>query len=620
VGSVYEQFELELDGWREKYAGRPDREMMRIFFLALEREEIVSVGYREELIHRRLQAMPLPEEARDLMRHALVWAWKDEQMHTIYIRGVILKRGNAHQRLMAFIQQAAGAVGGWAASARQHLRFRDAPLSSSLATLITWIGSITGKVPKDVRRHLYYLPFRDFCLFNVEAEKTAWLCWSRLLDIVNAEGRASAEFVEDVRRMRDDEYRHSLVFAALAEAVDEHDRLAGGETIASLAEKIRAAGEAFLPRARRSISAADNPFGSGGRVTALAGQSAEEKLPLFNRLLDEAGLKERLSERARRLGKSVTDLRVVIKPTFMLGYHRKDLSTITDAELVAELAIYLRRQGCADVAVVEARNIYDSFYRNRTVHDVARYFNFDSPAFRVLDASEEQVPHDYLRGMGQYTVSRTWKEADFRITFGKMRSHPVEMVYLTVGNLEGLGARCEEFFFAERQAHRETANLMLVDQFPPHFAILDAYDLAPDGLLGMMGCPRPKSPRRFYAGCDAIAVDMVAARHMGLGDPRQSLHLRAACHWFGDPTDDIEAIGVSEPIAGWRGPYHNEWSALLSLMSYPVYQYASSRGAVFVPEMDEDAFPPVTPEGFILRARRRSLQALLGLRHKKSCS
>jgi hypothetical protein len=33
--------------------------------------------------------------------------------------------------------------------------------------------------------------------------------------------------------------------------------------------------------------------------------------------------------------------------------------------------------------------------------------------------------------------------------------------------------------------------------------------------------------------------------------------------------------------------------------------------------MDPQAFPPITPEGFILRARRRSLQALLGLRHRK---
>ena len=45
--------------------------------------------------------------------------------------------------------------------------------------------------------------------------------------------------------------------------------------------------------------------------------------------------------------------------------------------------------------------------------------------------------------------------------------------------------------------------MMLLDDFPPHFALLDAYDSAADGLMGVMGCPRPKVPRRLYAAADA---------------------------------------------------------------------------------------------------------------------
>lgn len=40
-----------------------------------------------------------------------------------------------------------------------------------------------GRVPKEVSRHLRYRSFRDFCLFNVDAEKTAWLCWKRLIEL-----------------------------------------------------------------------------------------------------------------------------------------------------------------------------------------------------------------------------------------------------------------------------------------------------------------------------------------------------------------------------------------------------------------------------------------------------
>src|SRR5439155_395317 len=83
---------------------------------------------------------------------------------------------------------------------------------------------------------------------------------------------------------------------------------------------------------------------------------------------------------------------------------------------------------------------------------------------------------------------------------------------------------------ADRQAQRETAVMMLLDDFPPHFALLDGYDSGADGLMGVMGCPRPPAPRRFYAGADALAVDLVAGRHLGLAHPNQSRLLQAACH------------------------------------------------------------------------------------------
>ena len=150
--------------------------------------------------------------------------------------------------------------------------------------------------------------------------------------------------------------------------------------------------------------------------------------------------------------------------------------------------------------------------------------------------------------MAQYTVSRTWKEADFRISLGKMRSHPVEIAYLTVGNVEWLGARCDQFLFCERKAQRETAIMMLLDACPPHFAILEAWDQVPDGLVGVMGCPRPKSPLRFYAGIDGLAVDIVAGRHMGLRNPRESSILRAAHHWFGAEKLSPVVVGADESI------------------------------------------------------------------------
>ncbi|ETX05019.1 DUF362 domain-containing protein [Candidatus Entotheonella palauensis] len=613
MSDVIDEFTSELTRLQRKYADQPDREIIRLFLLALEREELVAIAYRESMIHWRLQAMPLDEEVREMIRHALVWIWKNEEMHAIYIRGALLKLGNPGLRLHALLQQVSGGLAGWAGSALQHSRWGQAPLSRSLAMAIAAVGTLLGKVPKSARQHLQFGPLRHFCQFNIEAERTAWLCWDRLATLLEQTPDRDPELRREVAEVKADEARHEQIFTILAAVLDDRDRLVEGETATSLAEKIRAVGEFYLPRAWRHVSGAENPLGSGGRVWSICGHSDGDKCKRFRRLLDEAGLHEQIGTRSQFLDKPVEALKVAIKPTFMLGYHHRDRSPLTDPALLEELARYLQGQGCADVAVIEGQNVYDRFYQHRTVHDVAAYFNIRSPHFRMVDAATEQVPHDYARGMAQYTIARTWKEADFRISFSKLRSHPIELALLTIGNVEWVGARCDEFIFIERQANRATAVMMLLDEFPPHFALIDAYDQTPDGLVGVMGSAHPPSPRRLYAGVDGLAVDTVAARHLGMKDPRDSSLLQAACHWFGGWSGPIEVVGTDEPIADWRGPYHNEISAILSALAYPMYVMGSGRGSLFVPAMDETAFPPIAREGRWLRLGRRGIRALLGL-------
>jgi uncharacterized protein (DUF362 family) len=613
LGVVYDQFAQELAAWQVKYAGRPRDELIGLCLLALEREELVSVGYREELMTQRLSAMPLSPAVRELMRHALIWAWRDEEMHSIYIRGALLKYGGPLLRMKAFAQQMGGLVGGWAGAVRQHVPWSKAPFSRAGATFVTWLGALTGKVPEDVRKYLNYGPFREFCVFNIDAEKTASLCYERMIVLAQEAPELGRELAQDFVRVRDDEERHARIFEILADALDENDRLVAGETEESLTRKIEDVGEYFLPRTLRKRTVVNSKIGSGGRVFAFEGKAAAEKCVVFRRLLEESGLAEKLQQRAAALEKQAAELRIVVKPSFMLGYARKDQSIITDAELLRELAGFLRERGFGNAVIVESANIYDQFFEHRTVAEVAEYFGMRECGLPVVDASNDQVAHAYFRGMAQNTISRSWKEADFRISFGKMRSHPIEMAYLTIGNLEWMGGRCDEFLFVERQAHRETALMMLLDGFPPDFVLLDAYDEASDGLVGVMGCPRPPAPRRVYAGEDALAVDLVAARHMGVLEPEQTNILRAACHWFGDPRERIKVVGANENLRGWRGPYETEFSTMLSFVAYPVYVFGSGRGSLFVPEMDEQAFPPLQRVTFSQRVLRAALRRLLGL-------
>jgi uncharacterized protein (DUF362 family) len=613
VGVVYDQFRQELAVWQAKYLGRPRDELIGLCLLALEREELVSVGYREELMTERLLAMPIPPAVRELMRHALIWAWRDEEMHSIYIRGALLKYGGRLLRMKTFGQQMGGWIGGWAGAVRQHVPWSKAPISRAAATFLTWLGAVTGKVPEDVRKYLNYGPFREFCVFNIDAEKTASLCYERMIVLAQEAPELGRELSQDFVRVRDDEERHARIFEILANALDEKDQLVRGETEESLTRKIEDVGEYFLPRTLRKQTVVNSKIGNGGRVFAFEGKAKGEKCGVFRRLLEASGLAEKLQQRAAALGKQAADLRIAIKPSFMLGYARKDRSIITDPELLGELANFLRELGCGNAVIVESANIYDQFFEHRSVREVAAYFGIQECGLPVVDGSKDQVPHEYFRGMAQNTISRSWKEADFRISFGKMRSHPIEMAYLTIGNLEWMGGRCDEFLFVERQAHRETALMMLLDGFPPDFVLLDAYDEASDGLVGVMGCPQPQSPQRVYAGEDALAVDLVAARHMGVREPEQTNILRAACHWFGDPRERVEVVGANENLPGWRGPYETEFSTMLSFVAYPVYVFGSGRGSLFVPEMDEQAFPPLQRVTFSRRVLRAALRRLLGL-------
>src|SRR6266481_3949478 len=281
VGEVYADFERELHRLGGKYAAHPRRETIRLLLLALEREQLVATGYREDVIAECLTAMPIGDAARDVIRHALLWVWKDEEMHTIYVRGALLKLGSLRLRVSSTIQQLAGWIGGWASSVQHHVRWRDAPLSRLFATLFTAAGALVGKVPRPVARELRFGSFGSFCRFNVDAERTAALCWKRLCDLA-AEHQNPHTPLAELERIRDDEERHERLFALFAAALDEHDRLRPGVTAATLAAEVAAVGEPFLPRALRTRGAAENPLGSGGPVWVMCGERAEDKLSIFH--------------------------------------------------------------------------------------------------------------------------------------------------------------------------------------------------------------------------------------------------------------------------------------------------------------------------------------------------
>jgi phytoene desaturase len=497
-------------------------------------------------------------------------------------------------RARALVAQIEGWVGGWVSSRQNHLGWRDAPFERLAAELVELLGTATGKVPEAVRSALHWNTFQDFCRFNRAAETTAALAWRRMAEL--AESIGAHEDVDGFLRMAGDEERHARLFGILARAIDEHDHLT--ITADALEAELEAVGQRFV--ARPGGPARRNPLGKGGSVIVREGEDAAR---VVAEVFEAMGM-DALLDAHRPSDRPVV---VALKSTFMLVTDRDDPSPGVSMRVLRATVGWLRERGAA-VCVLDAGNLYDRFHAHRSVAEVAAYLGLEEP---VIDAHADQVSHEYVRGMDVHTVCESWRDADVRLLLGKLRSHPTATALLSIDAAEGLGARVDDHLFSDRRAERETAVLMALDALPPHAALLDAWEHVPDGLLGMFGTESPLHPRRIYASTDAVALDALACAHIG-GDPaRDGTLLMQAFDWFGDPRAHTVVDGPDAPIEGFRLADHSARTALLAELALPVFTHASLRGELFLPDFDEQAFPPIEAPSVAVRAARAALRVLV---------
>jgi hypothetical protein len=241
AGDIHREFERHLARWQRQYRERPRRELVSLYLLALEREENVAVAYSQRVLGPRLAALPVTAGVRELMGSALRQVCDDEEQHVVYVRAALDTLGPSLLHARAVLQHVAGMLGGWTVAVRQHQSWATAPLSRAAATVLLWAGGVSGRVPRAVRRHLDYCSFRDFCIYNVRTEGTAWRCWQRLTELAEQVPALCGERVEEFRRIAADEDRHRRVFKTIGDALDRGDRLCAGLSSQQLASRIEVA-------------------------------------------------------------------------------------------------------------------------------------------------------------------------------------------------------------------------------------------------------------------------------------------------------------------------------------------------------------------------------------------
>jgi uncharacterized protein (DUF362 family) len=596
-----------LDRWKSECADRPREERQRLLRLALEREQIVAVAYREEAVADRVRTLDIGDDARDLVRQTLIWTWKDEQLHAEYLRGELLRTPGWFSKAIVYGRQLQGALSGWTSATSNLRSARAMPLRTGAAGILVAAAGLTGQVPPVLRRELRYQTFQRYCQLNVALEASAELAYRRLVEL-------SADPAErrTVDRIRTDEGRHTQAFRLLASALTDDDRLRDPGAVPDLIADMAAISIWFVPAAARSAGptpaglapAKPRSFGSNQHVVVGHGMGQRSKQAVLEDCLDQAGLGDR----------ATTASTAAIRASFMLGYDRRDRSNVNDPEMLDLLARYLRHHGVHDVAVLEAPTVYESGYAHRSVREVAAYFGFDSPAYRIVDISDDLRPYAYERGMVEHAISGSWQDAELRIVMPKLRTAPTDFAHLGLCTLEGSTGRIDDTVYAGRRVDYRSAIMMLLDAAPPDFSVVDGWAPVADGPFGVMGCHHPAGVRVVYAGADALSVDEAVLVDLGV-DPRRSPIVRMAHHWFGLPWARPEVGGTRPDLQHeLRGAHASRSLRALGLLSDPVYVYLSAAGRVFVPAIDVSAFPPLRPLGRAERVVQRATQYAFGLR------
>src|SRR5580704_9099091 len=592
---MLEDTRLLLARWRREFAGRPGAERERLLLLALEREQIVAVAYREEAVAGRVAELDVGAAARALIRQTLMWIWKDEQLHFEFMRGLLLGSGSLASTLVVYGRAVQGTLSGWTSSTATGLEARSAPLRTGAAGALIAVASATHRMPAALARELRYQTFRRYCALNVALEASAEYAYRRLVQVAASEEERVA-----FDRIRDDEARHAAAFRLLTDVLADDDRLA---------ERLEEISPWFLPAAQRTATVAESgtprSFGSRAPVVVRTGRTDADKAAVLEECLDRAGLDE-LAAGART---------AAIRVSFMLGYDRADRSNVNDPELVDLLARYLRRHGVTDVAVLEAPTVYGNLFGNRSVASVAAYFGFSAPSYRIVDIGDDLEACRFDRGFEQNSITGTWLASDLRIVMPKLRTDPTEFAHLSLSTLEGSTGAIDATFYAGRHTDFRSATMMLLDVAAPHFAVVDAWAPVADGPFGVMGCHHPAGIRAVYAGRDTLAVDEAVLADMGVTDPRRAPIVAQAYHWFGLEPEPVTTDGIGPPLRErLRGAHSSPLLRGLGTISYPIYMYLSNRGELFVPAMDTAAFPPLQPSGPVTRSVRWLSQRAFGLR------
>jgi hypothetical protein len=266
------------------------------------------------------------------------------------------------------------------------------------------------------------------------------------------------------------------------------------------------------------------------------------------------------------------------------------------------VAVLRSRGGFENITVVEAQSTYGEYFDKRRVLEVAEYIDYKvdgSAGYKIVDLTEDRYEERFLGPhLGDHRVPLTWRDADFRISFAKNKTHAYSYYTLTLKNIYGALPLADKFseYHTGRDIYHTTIEYL--QAFPVHYGLIDAY-LSADGPFGIFADPEPNVTETIIGGADLVAVDWVGATKMGL-DPKISQYMELAVKAFGKP--EINLIGDRNPYRPWLNV-----PAVLSLFTHyglDANDYFGNLLYMAGAYMDESHFNHKSKSVFIKAARK----------------
>jgi uncharacterized protein (DUF362 family) len=300
------------------------------------------------------------------------------------------------------------------------------------------------------------------------------------------------------------------------------------------------------------------PMLVGEEETIVSIVNGENKFEALNQVLEESKFFQALEKFQKEAGKGKKDFKIVIKPNFMMTYHKKDCTTYTDPELVEHLIDLLYERDYTNLALVESQNTYGTYFENRDVITVARYVGYKVDEegkhlggnYRIFDLTEEMVPYDYKGSFGKHFASPPWMDADFRISFAKNKTHPFCYFTLTIKNIYGTLPVQNKYLEYHKKREFDWPTIESLKHFPVHFGLIDAW-ISGDGQMGVIADITPEQTMTIIGGEKLVAVDHYGAKLMNL-DPYVSPFHKLAVQEFGNPESKVKVISNINKYSDWE--------------------------------------------------------------------